>query len=239
MALIKCPIKTILLTKCGFGKEAFWHAILVFFRLCSLWLSLTSSSFLYPEVQIKAPPSLRIQSPLIRYRYYVRNAKVSHVMRGGCIRRLVGPDHTYALSMKKHTFWCVFAYRPHEHDRKRWWKRRLMKVDPLKNASFWKRSVSCQTDWCGGALRVTQALGTSSTSPPVSSGTDSPLKTNSGQAHCACAVINEGSGNDIETASFLSNGSTYLNIMKCLLILGDHIHMDDFLIAKLANFTVK
>ena len=160
-------------------------------------------------------------------------------MRGGCIRRLVGSDHTYALSMKKHTFWCVFAYRPHEHDRKRWWKRRLMKVDPLKNASFWKRSVSCQTDWCGGALRVTQALGTSSTSPPVSSGTDSPLKTNSGQAHCACAVINEGSGNDIETASFLSNGSTYLNIMKCLLILGDHIHMDDFLIAKLANFTVK
>lgn len=73
----------------------------------------------------------------------------------------------------------------------------------------------------------------------MSSGTDSPLKTNSGQAHCACAVINEGSGNDIESASSLSNGSTYLNITKCLLILGDHIHMDDFLIAKLANFTVK
>lgn len=57
--------------------------------------------------------------------------------------------------------------------------------------------------------------------------------------YCVCVVINEGFGNDIESVFFLLNGSIYFNIMKCFLILGDYIYMDDFLIVKFVNFIVK
>ena len=44
-------------------------------------------------------------------------------------------------------FCCVFAYRPHLNDRKRWWKRKLSKTASKVERFQWKRSVFSVDGW--------------------------------------------------------------------------------------------